>query len=85
MFPIWIPRLGVVSVVALAVGLTESMLALSGALGQTFATDLGRSKFDLITYAYIASFVIFAYLELTPIVRFKQPATSVPPIEKPQQ
>lgn len=81
-FPFWLPRFGVVSVIAFAVGIAETMLALSGTLGQTFATDLGRAKFDLVAYAYVSAFVIFIYLELTPIVHRHQPATSVPPAAK---
>jgi hypothetical protein len=78
-FPIWIPRWGVVTAVAMVVGFVETLATLSGLLGESFAADLARAKFDLMAYTLIAAFVVFLYLELTPILRVGRPAEESPP------
>ena len=78
-FSHWFPRLGVVTLVAMVVGIAETIATLSGTLGQSFATDLGRAKFDLMAYTYITSCGIFLYLELAPILCIGHPADDAPP------
>jgi hypothetical protein len=67
--PHWWPRLAAAFLPALAIGALETSLALSGGLGEDFATLQTYSPFGMIAYTLIASLVIFAYMELAPIVR----------------
>ncbi|MEX2091450.1 MAG: hypothetical protein WD971_02175 [Pirellulales bacterium] len=77
-FPRWWPRLAAVLLPALAVGALEAGLAMSGLLGPDVAQLQEYSPFDLVAYTLMASIVIFAYLELAPIIRRDQRAVATP-------
>jgi hypothetical protein len=65
---LWWPRLAAVCVPALAIGALEISLALSGALGDYYEAVQVYSPFGMVAYTLVVSIVIFAYLELAPIV-----------------
>ena len=76
--PFWWPRLGAVFLPALAVGALETALAVAGALGSFFEESPATDALSLFAYTLTTSIVIFAYLELVPILDRDQRAVSPP-------
>ena len=77
-------RLAGACLAAAAIGVLLAVAATAGILGQNTQTTLTQDRIPIVAYAIVISLTLFAWLEFGSIVRHKQPATSVPPIEKPQ-
>ncbi len=76
--PYWWPRLAAAFLPALAIGALETSLALVGVLGDEYTAIQAYSPFGMVANTLIASLVIFAYLELAPIVRRGSRTVSMP-------
>ncbi len=76
--PHWWPRLGAALAPALAVGLVEIALAVSGSLGTAFENPQETDPLSIVAYTLLTSLLIFACLELAPILSRNCGADSLP-------